>query len=846
MNQKNTNQFLLLGAVVVSLFCAPRPAFSQGTAFTYQGRLDNSGAPANGTYDLRFKLFTDPFGNNQMGSTVLTNGVPVASGLFTVTVDFGSGTFNGSNYWLEVDVRTNGPGSYASLSPLQAITPVPYALFAENANGGGLAAGTYTNPITLNNPADSFTGTFLGNGGGLTNVNAATLGGLTAGSFWKAVGNSGTVPGTNFVGTTDNQPLELWVNQSRAFRLEPGTNNSGAPNVIGGSPNNAVGPGITGATIAGGGATNSPVPNLVLANFGTIGGGSANSIQLSSIGSTIGGGQYNIIQTNAGDATIAGGYNNNIAPAAAFSTISGGMQNAIQAIMFNNNLGGYNSIIAGGLGNTIGTPYATISGGSFHSIGTNSNSGTVGGGYYNRIANNTFDSTIGGGSYSSIGTNSYGSTISGGSENSIGNNATAPTISGGYFNSAGASYATVSGGYNNSATIISSTVSGGYQNYAGADSAAVSGGVFNRAAGPGSVVSGGVGNLSSNYAAVVSGGVSNNAAAPYACVSGGTNNSASGLGASVGGGINNSATVLSATVGGGYGNVASGGNSVIPGGAANMASGVNSFAAGSGAHALHDSSFVWSDGASFSSTTPNEFSVRATGGMRCVTSGVGLSLDGPATTGDIHMSAADAGYHHVDLSGGNSIGFLYGSYPGLGDGVHMGYNYYYDAGGTGHCINTGGATSRISVGYGVITLCVGGVNQAPSSTMVYADASGVCITGLNLCSDRNVKQDFAPISTAAILEKVSQLPLSEWSYKEQAATRHIGPMAQDFRAAFELGTDDKHIAPIDEGGIALAAIQGLNQKMETENAALRAENADLKARLEKLERLVNSQNGGTR
>ena len=64
-------------------------------------------------------------------------------------------------------------------------------------------------------------------------------------------------------------------------------------------------------------------------------------------------------------------------------------------------------------------------------------------------------------------------------------------------------------------------------------------------------------------------------------------------------------------------------------------------------------------------------------------------------------------------------------------------------------------------------------------------------------------------------------------------------MAQDFYAAFNLGTDDKHIATVDADGVALAAIQGLNQKFDSEAAALRAENAELKRRLEALEKLLN-------
>lgn len=121
-------------------------------------------------------------------------------------------------------------------------------------------------------------------------------------------------------------------------------------------------------------------------------------------------------------------------------------------------------------------------------------------------------------------------------------------------------------------------------------------------------------------------------------------------------------------------------------------------------------------------------------------------------------------------------------------------------------------------------------------------------------SDRAAKQDFAPINPAAILDKVVQLPLSEWSYRENPGTRHIGPMAQDFHAAFGLGIDERHITPLDEGGVALAAIQGLNAKVESEKQKaesqmeeLKAENAELNQRLTVLEQLVATQlNGGVK
>ena len=101
----------------------------------------------------------------------------------------------------------------------------------------------------------------------------------------------------------------------------------------------------------------------------------------------------------------------------------------------------------------------------------------------------------------------------------------------------------------------------------------------------------------------------------------------------------------------------------------------------------------------------------------------------------------------------------------------------------------------------------------------------------NSTSDRQAKQDFRSVEAAAILEKVVALPISEWAYKGESATRHIGPVAQDFKEAFGLGSSDKSIASVDADGVALAAIQGLNRKMEVENTAL-------KERVEKLEKLL--------
>ncbi|NMD21785.1 MAG: hypothetical protein GYA76_16300 [Verrucomicrobia bacterium] len=137
-------------------------------------------------------------------------------------------------------------------------------------------------------------------------------------------------------------------------------------------------------------------------------------------------------------------------------------------------------------------------------------------------------------------------------------------------------------------------------------------------------------------------------------------------------------------------------------------------------------------------------------------------------------------------------------------------------------------------------------NGTATALMTVTQAGDVTAKSFNPSSDRHLKENFAAVSPEEVLAKVTALPISRWNFKGETETAHVGPMAQDFHAAFGLGTDDKHIATVDADGVALAAIQGLNQKLETEAAALRTENAELKSanqtlaqRVERLEQLIN-------
>src|SRR5687768_9324225 len=118
---KRTCLFLLQ---ILILFAAGVGVFAQGTAFTYQGRLKDGSGAANGSYDLAFSVWSAATAPSQLGATVMTNGVAVTNGLFTVTLDFGA-VFPGADRWLQIAVRPNGGGTFVPLNPRQKLMATP-------------------------------------------------------------------------------------------------------------------------------------------------------------------------------------------------------------------------------------------------------------------------------------------------------------------------------------------------------------------------------------------------------------------------------------------------------------------------------------------------------------------------------------------------------------------------------------------------------------------------------------------------------------------------------------------------------------------------------------------------
>lgn len=208
-------------AIVLVLIHLMTPtAFPQPltTSFTVQGELAQSGLPATGPVDLRFRLYDSLNGPGQIGSSLATTGIALSGGRFTVILDFGSVAFAGQRRWLEIDVSAAGAGVYTTLAPRQELTAAPNATFAATAgqatnattlngqgasfyqNAANLSTGTIPDArlattVARTNIAQTFTGAmtfsnagnaFTGSGAGLSGVNAAQLNGQAAAFYQNA------------------------------------------------------------------------------------------------------------------------------------------------------------------------------------------------------------------------------------------------------------------------------------------------------------------------------------------------------------------------------------------------------------------------------------------------------------------------------------------------------------------------------------------------------------------------------------------------------------------------------------------------------------------------------------
>lgn len=371
---------------VVGLFLCFAPLHAAViTTITYQGQLQDGGTPVNGNVGMFFELHDDP--DPTSGSKVADSGpftVNVSDGLFEVPLDFGDVNFTVARH---LRIRVDGTW----LADTQEITSVPIAQYALGAGG------VYWSDVS------------------------------GAPDFWRLGGNSGTTPGSDFIGTNDNTPFEVHVDGDRALRIEPGD----GPNFIAGSRANRVTDGAVSASVAGGAYIDG---NIVRDDFGTVAGGAANVA-----GSDDG-------DPNSGRAAAVGGGEDNIASGSR-ATVGGGHFNEAR---------GLNATVAGGHGNVASQSYSTVAGGIEGTV--DGFYGAIGGGSHNSVL--AWFGSIGGGGWTDFdekdGTGNkvfddYG-TIGGGGNNRVGSddgnisNDTFATVSGGSDNAAEAGHSTIPGG----------------------------------------------------------------------------------------------------------------------------------------------------------------------------------------------------------------------------------------------------------------------------------------------------------------------------------------------------------------------------------------------------------------
>lgn len=643
------------------------------------------------------------------------------------------------------------------------------------------------------------------------------------------------------------------------------TNGSRSSTIGGGGFNTITGIDHYGATLGGG--RENVIHAAILA---TVAGGNQNRIT-NAARAAVGGGEANLIEGGLA-ATIAGGTENRILTEASYSAIAGGWQNTI-------NRGAARASIGGGLFNRVIGTHGVIPGGDENVAGTNSfaaghrakathtgsflwadsteenlNSSTTNE-FLVRATGGVRFQTAGAGLFvdgtrltagsgagqsgvftvegvtalrlepgdSGLGFRPAPNVIGGSSGNRVSPGVWGATISGGGStngflgqpNVVGAPFGTIGGGQGNVITEggydenIWTTISGGAGNT-----------IVSRAIG--ATIGGGVKHLiqSNAWGSTIAGGyvslIQTNS--HQSTISGGRSNLI--------GGNSEFSTIV-----GGEENRIAGRYGVVSGGRHNLA-GTNSFAAGTRAKATHTGAFVWADPAEsdFATTATNQFLVRASGGVGINTTTTrdgGLTVNGPIHTedGDFYLRGGTDRNHGLGWYGSVGATKPFGSETPDGPVLY---------GWAGGILGTKGGVANWSLKW---------------DTTGNVTARGT----INQSSDRNLKTNFVAVNPREVLAKVSAIAISSWEYKESPGNRHVGPMAQDFHAAFGLGASDRTIATVDADGVALAAIQGVHELVREKEAEIRAlreqvtalekaawehsqTNQRLEARLDQLER----------
>jgi hypothetical protein len=543
------------------------------------------------------------------------------------------------------------------------------------------------------------------------------------------------------------------------------------------------------------------------------------------------------------------------------------------------------TFVGGGLGNYTGGSFTGVIAGEYN--GACDFDSAIGGGYDNVIAGNgnAWESFIGAGTQNRIsnstGAIAVGAFIGAGQSNTVsvgdsgivaglGNRVGGAQsfIGAGQYGMVQGTDSAIGAGYGNVASSTMAFVGAGYKNTASGNGAFLGGGGFeyyqqvatrgNVASGQDAFLGGGDENTASGLQSFVGAGVANTASGGDAFVGGGDQNTASVGYAFVGAGLKNTASNYDSFVGAGYGNVA-GGNSSFVGAGGSLYFSKRSAAPNSiGANGT-DSFIGAGDGNTIGSSQAfvggGQYNTIAAPAGLPASGGTGGAIVGGYSNAIVSTSTSNVEFGFIGGGYGNSIAGNYGTVGGGYANVASGV-FATVPGGSSNIARGQGSFAAGTASYAATTGSFVWSDAAPGAKQAQSTADnqflarasgGVAFytdpgltSGVSLApgsgtwaslSDRSMKTRIVPLDGDAVLARIARLPVSEWSYRtEDPRVRHVGPMAQDFYAAFHLGEDDRHITSIDEDGIALAAIKALH----AENGRLQAKNAGLRARLNRL------------
>ncbi|MBK8069108.1 MAG: hypothetical protein IPK27_16220 [Rhodanobacteraceae bacterium] len=856
----------LAAAIALAL---PMSAFALSNTFSYQGSLNDGGTPASGSYDLQFQLQTSAGVN--VGAPLVREDVAVAAGLFSVELDFGA-AITSSDFRLQIGVRPGASaGAFTTLSPTTNLRPTPQAQIAgiaseavtvspnaitsasiadASVNGvdiqDGTISGTDVQDGTINS-ADVADGSILALDVDTTSLQARVNNSCPSGTAIRAIGQGGAV-------TCETIPAG---GAGTVTSVASGAGLTGGPITTSGTLSIATG-GVTSAMIADGSVGNADLSANAV-NSGNLQDGSVGILDLAAdsvngskiVDGSVGLGDIDTsqVQRRVSGTCAAGSSIRDISATGTVICETDDGTGTVTSVASGAGLTGGPITASGTLSiATGGVTSAMIADGTVANIDLAANAVNAG---------NIVDGSIGSADVNTaqVQARVSGTCAAGFSIRAVAADGTV-TCEGddvGWQLSGNASVSPVSqflGTTDNNPLVFrvnnlaaltltpapsstfAPTLLGGYQGNsipAGNEGAVIVGGgnafnncgpngntsCINQVTAPRSFIGGGQGNHAAGSDAFVGGG-SSNYANINASVAGGYRNRAEEDSSAVAGGRSNTASGYSSAVAGGQSNIADGGYSATPGGFSNCAGGDYSLAFGRRAkvrpgNGIGDSTCVANSGdgdgdngsmvfadstdADFVSTGPNQFLVRADGGVMINTNAL------PSNSDDLVLRARSSGDTDADIKLLTQNGTA-----GL---------FYLDEQTGGFFLSPLGVQSsqpRLSVNGGTggaATLSNGGTWTNASS--------------------RSYKTGFGDVDPMAILERLVALPISTWTYRGSEEGTHLGPMAEDFKAAFDLAGDGKSIATVDADGVALAAIQGLNRKLESENAALRAELAELRA-----------------